>query len=94
MARECEHCRRPFTPEDFVKEESQHMEEDRVALGLEGVRFLYYSCPGCGHDAIFLDLLRRDGEADQEFRDRRGELEAAVRQVHARQVAVILSEQV
>jgi hypothetical protein len=93
MTRECEHCRRPFTPADFVKEESEHMEADRKALGLEGVRFRYYRCPGCGHDAIFLDLLHRDGETDADFQKRRGELEAAVREVHARQVDVILREE-
>jgi hypothetical protein len=69
------------------------MEKDRKALGLEGVRFLYYHCPGCGRDAIFLDLLHRVGETDQEFRARRAELETAVRAVHARQVAVILNEE-
>jgi hypothetical protein len=93
MIRECEHCRRPFTPDDLVRKESEHMEEDRKTLGLEGVRFLYYHCPGCSRDAIFLDLLRQEGETDQEFRARRTELETAVRQVHARQVIVILNEE-
>jgi hypothetical protein len=92
MMRECEHCRRPFTPADFVKEESKNMEADRKALGLEGARFLYYSCPGCGRDAIFLDILRRDGETEEEFQRRRDELEAAVGQVQAEHVKVVLKQ--
>jgi len=92
MMRECAHCRRPFTPADFVKEESKNMEADRRALGLEGVRFLYYACPGCGQNAIFLDILRRDGETEEDFRRRRGELERAVEQVQAELVQVVLKE--
>jgi hypothetical protein len=68
------------------------MEADRRALGLEGVRFLYYTCPGCGQNEIFLDILRRDGESDEDFRRRRSELEAAVEQVHAERVQVVLQE--
>jgi hypothetical protein len=70
------------------------MEADRKALGLEGVRFLYYACPGCGQNEIFLDILRREGESEEDFRRRRGELEAAVEQVHADRdrVQVVLQE--
>jgi hypothetical protein len=92
MMRQCEHCHRPFTPADFVKEESKNMEADRKALGLEGTRFLYYTCPGCGNDAIFLDILRLDGEAEADFERRRDELEKAVKQVHAGQVKVVLRQ--
>jgi hypothetical protein len=94
MMRECARCRRPFTAADFVKEESKNMEADRKALGLEGVRFLYYACPDCGQNEIFLDILRRDGESEENFRTRRSELEAAVEQVHADRdrVQVVLQE--
>ena len=36
MLRVCSHCHRPFTRDDFVKEESKGMEAERKALGLEG----------------------------------------------------------
>ena len=49
MMRECSQCRKPYAAQDFVKEESKGMESHRRALGLEGVRFLYYACRGCGH---------------------------------------------
>ena len=48
MHRECLQCHRAFTAQDFVKADTLEMETERKALGLQGVRFLYYSCPGCG----------------------------------------------
>jgi len=92
MLRECSHCHRPFTAQDFVKEESRNMEADRKALGLEGVRCLYYTCPACGYADLFLDLLHRDGETTEQFEERRAGLESAVKQVHAEQVEVVLTE--
>ena len=56
MMRECSQCRKPYAAQDFVKEESKGMESHRRALGLEGVRFLYYACRGCGHADIFVDV--------------------------------------
>src|SRR5207237_615042 len=47
MKRECTRCGRPFTPGDLAREESREMAAKRRAAGLEGVRFLYYSCPRC-----------------------------------------------
>jgi hypothetical protein len=92
MQRECAQCQRRFTPQDFVKEDSKDMEIERKALGLEGVRFLYYTCPNCGHDAIFLDLHHLDGETPEAFNRRRAELESAVGQVQGRNVAVVITE--
>ena len=92
MIRECRHCHRPFTAQDFVKEESKNMEADRKRLGLEGVRFLYYTCPGCGRDDIFLDILHLESENAEEFQARREALEAAVRQTDVEQVAVTITE--
>jgi hypothetical protein len=92
MMRECRHCHRPFTPKDFVKEESKNMEADRKRLGLEGVRFLYYSCPDCKHDDIFLDVHHREGETPEEFQARRDALELAVRQTHSETVEVTITE--
>jgi hypothetical protein len=68
------------------------MEAERKALGLEGVRFLYYTCPDCRHDAIFLDLHHLIGESAEEFSVRRAELETAVCDVHSDDVAVVITE--
>ena len=92
MQRKCTGCRRSFAPADFVKEDSKEMEADRKTLGLEGVRFLYYGCPYCGLDAIFIDLIRLTGESPEEFNDRRAGLESAIRQVHSENVGVVLTE--
>jgi hypothetical protein len=92
MLRACTHCDRPFTVRDFVKEESKGMESDWKALGLEGVRFLYYRCPVCDQVDIFIDLRRLDGETEELFGARRAGLEAAIRQVQAERTAVVLVE--
>ncbi len=92
MNRECAHCRRPLTRADLVREESKGMEADRARLGLEGVRFLYYRCPGCGFADIFVDVLPLKGEPEEAFRRRQAELEQAVRQLHADGVAVVVAE--
>jgi hypothetical protein len=92
MRRECLHCHRAFTAEDFVKEESHEMEADRRARGLEGVRFLYYSCPGCGCADIFVDIHHLENETDEAFEQRRADLEAAVRQVRGGNTAVVITE--
>jgi hypothetical protein len=92
MMRVCSHCGRPFTAQDFVKEESRNMEADRKAWGLEGVRFVYYTCPVCSYADIFLDIHHQQGESQENFEKRRMALESAVRQMHGEQVEVILSE--
>jgi hypothetical protein len=92
MHRECCQCHRPFTAKDFVKEESQEMEAQRKALGLEGVRFLYYSCPACGCADIFVDVHRLENETAEAYQQRRADLEAAVRQVRGQNTAVVLTE--
>jgi hypothetical protein len=92
MMRECSQCHRPHTAQDFVKEESKGMEAERKALGLEGVRFLYYTCPACNHAEIFVDLHPLGGESDEHYRTRRSELEAAVQELHATNVGITLTE--
>lgn len=92
MLRECSYCHRPFTRNDFVKQESKGMEAERKALGLEGVHFLYYACPECGYADIFLDVCSLEGEDHEAFRSRREALETAVRQVHADKAEVVLTE--
>jgi hypothetical protein len=90
VKRTCAHCQRPFTPADLVREESKGMEAERKALGLEGLRFLYYRCPGCTYADIFVDVLQRDGEPAEAFARRRAELEGVVRQLHGDGVEVVL----
>lgn len=90
MYRDCSHCHRPFTPQDLVKEESKGMEAERKALGLEGIRFLYYSCPACKYDDIFVDILPLQDETPEQFQKRRRELEATVRQVRGEKTDVVV----
>lgn len=92
MMRECSGCRRPYTAQDFVKEESKGMEAERKSLGLEGVRFLYYTCPECKHADIFVDIHPLEGESDEDYHARRSELEAAVQELHTKNVGVTLIE--
>jgi len=92
MMRECSQCRRPYTARDFVNEESKGMESERRALGLEGVRFLYYACPDCEHADIFVDVRPLEGERDEDYRARRDELEAAVRQLHSEEIGITLND--
>jgi hypothetical protein len=91
MQRECVSCHRPFTPADLARQESKGMEAERKALGLEGVRFLYYNCPACGDADIFVDVRPLAGETANEFHRRRAGLEDAVRQLHAEKVEVVIT---
>ena len=59
------------------------MEAERKAAGLTGVRFLYYRCPGCGINDIFVDILPQPAESPEDFQQRRDEMEAVVRRLHA-----------
>ena len=71
MLRKCTRCARPFTPPDLSREESRGMEAERKALGLEGVRFLYYRCPACEAIDVFIDVLPREGEFVEDYEARR-----------------------
>ncbi len=92
MQRQCTQCHRPFTARDLAREESRGMEAERKSLGLQGVLFRYYNCPQCGHADIFVDLRPLPGEAPEDFRQRRDELEATVRQLQGERVEVVLNE--
>lgn len=91
MRRDCTHCRRPFAAADLMREASRNMEAERKAAGLEGVRFLYYHCPGCETDDIFVDILRRKGEPDADYQARRDDMESIVRQMHADHVEAVVT---
>ena len=82
MHRECSKCGRAFEPADLVRDESRHMEADRKAAGLEGVRFLYYRCP-CGIADVFVDVLPRDDELIEDFDRRVAAMTEAVRRLPA-----------
>ncbi|HLJ94087.1 MAG TPA: hypothetical protein VKU02_12950 [Gemmataceae bacterium] len=90
--RECSHCHKLLTPKELAKEESRGMESERKALGLEGVRFLFYNCSQCGYADIFVDVHPLTGEPAERFRQRRRELENTVRQLHAERVEIVLTE--
>ena len=90
--RECSHCHKPLSPQELVREVSKGMESERKALGLEGVRFLYYACSGCGYADIFVDVHAIAGETPKQFQQRRWELESTVRQLYAERVAVIVGD--
>jgi hypothetical protein len=92
MHRECTHCSRPYTSQDLAREESKGMEAERKVLGLEGVLFRYYSCPQCGGADIFVDVRPLPAETPEAFCRRSDELEATVKQLHADQVGVVLTE--
>lgn len=90
--RKCSHCHKPLTPEELAREESKGMEAERIALGLQGVRFLYYNCSECGYADIFVDVHPMIGETVERFRQRREELESAVRQLHAERVEIVVTD--
>jgi len=92
MMRECSQCHKPYTVQEFVKEESKGMEAERKALGLQGVRFLYYTCRDCGHADIFVDVHPLQAETEEAYRVRRAELEAAVQQLEGANTGITLIE--
>lgn len=92
MHRECSHCRRSFTAKDLVREESKGLEAARKSLGLNGVRFLYYSCPDCSFADIFLDIHALPEESPDDFCHRRGELERAVRDFQGERIEAVICE--
>ena len=90
MHRECSRCHRAFVAADLSRAESRNMEAERKAAGVEGVRFLYYHCSGCGADDIFVDILPRDGESAEGYAARRAEMEAVVRTLHTEGVVAVV----
>ena len=62
----------------------------RRAAGLEGVRFLYYHCGGCGMDDIFVDIVPLGGETTEDFEARRDTMETVVRDLHADDIDAVV----
>ena len=90
MSRPCTRCRRPFTHADQVREETHNLEAGRTAAGLDGVRFVYFHCPGCGMDDIFVAILPLETEFAEDYEARRAAMEAVVRGLHADHVAAVV----
>ena len=90
MQRECTRCRRPFTLADMSREETQNMEVERKANGLEGVRFVYFHCPACGMDDIFVAVLPLDTEFVEDYEARRDAMEQVVRGLHGKNVEAVV----
>jgi len=91
MYRDCARCRRAFIPADLVKEESKDMEGFRKVLSLEGVRFLYYSCPKCGENEVFVDIHPLPGEDQGGFDRRREDAETLVLELHGNKVDTVFT---
>jgi len=83
MHRECTRCKRPFVPADLRREESKNMLAERKAAGLDGVRFLYYHCSECEMNDIFVDIVPREAESEEEYQARQDTMESVVRGLHA-----------
>jgi hypothetical protein len=90
MQRDCTRCRRPFTPADLSREETANLEAERKAAGLEGVKFVYFHCPACGMDDIFVAILPRATEFVEDYEARRDAMEKVVRELHADGVAAVV----
>jgi hypothetical protein len=66
------------------------MEAERKAAGLEGVRFLYFHCPACGMDDIFVAILPLETELAEDYETRRDTMEKVVRGLHAPGVEAVV----
>jgi hypothetical protein len=90
MSRPCTRCYRPFTLADQSREETRNLEAGRKAAGLEGVRFVYFHCPACGMDDIFVAIVPLSTEFADQFEARRAAMEEVVRCLHAVDVAAVV----
>jgi len=68
------------------------MEAERRAKGLETFRFRYYTCPSCGYDDVFLDVVALPGESPENLHRRTKDLERLARKLHAERTEVIVHE--
>ncbi len=90
MSRNCTRCHRPFALENLSREETTNMEAQRKASGLEGVKFLYFHCPGCGMNDIFVAILPLETEFAPDYEARRDAMEKVVRDLHAEDVEAVV----
>ena len=90
MPRECTRCCRPFALDDLSREETENMEAQRKVNGLEGVKFLYFRCPACEMNDIFVAILPLETELVEDYEARREAMEKVVRGLHADNVAAVV----
>jgi hypothetical protein len=76
--------------DDLSREETHNLEAGRREHGLEGVKFLYFSCPACGMSDIFVAILPLEGEFAEDYEARRDAMEEVVRAMHARDVEAVV----
>jgi hypothetical protein len=90
MQRDCTRCHRPFTVTDQSREETENLEAERKATGLEGIKFVYFHCPACGMDDIFVAILPLATEFAEDYEERREAMETVVRGLHADGVEAVV----
>jgi len=90
MQRDCTRCRRPFTLADLSREETNNLEAERKANGLEGVKFLYLHCPACGMNDIFVAILPVETEFAEDYEALREAMEKVVRGLHSDNVEAVV----
>ena len=90
MHRDCTRCGRPFFVADMSREETANLEAERKANGLEGVKFLYFHCPTCGMDDIFVAILPLATELAEDYQARRSAMEQVVRSLHGEGVDAVV----
>jgi hypothetical protein len=90
MHRDCTRCRRPFALADLSREDTGNLEAQRKAHGLEGVKFLYFRCPSCGMNDIFVAILPLETEFAEDYETRREAMEKVVRGLHAEDVNAVV----
>lgn len=88
--RTCPHCQRSYAPSDYSRGESRRMETERIAAGLQGLRFRFYQCSACSSENIFVEVLPRDGEQLEEFESRRAAMENVVRGLESGRVGAVV----
>ena len=82
--------RRPFTLADLSREETNNLEAGRKEKGLEGVKFLYFHCPSCEMNDIFVAILPLETEFVPDYEARRDAMEKVVRGLHADDVEAVV----
>jgi hypothetical protein len=78
--------------DDLLDRESQGMEADRVQAGLDGVCFRYYTCPRCGHDQVFLEIIPLSGETRPDLSRRKEILARDIEGFHVPDTTVLVVE--
>jgi hypothetical protein len=92
--RVCNSCQRRLGHESLLDVQSERMEAARLSVGLEGVRFRYYTCPQCGQDHVFLEVVPLPDESCQDFVGRKAALAQIAQEVRALRTTIVVVESV